>query len=135
MVVRGGVGGRPARLGGYLGGLLCGFDGVDCHCVAEGLELALEASGAVRDRVALALPARAEVTEWDLVADDVVVGDEEVVADSADGFLFPAPTAELGVVGGEIGFFGADCGAGALGELGCQPAGSGASPPGASVAR
>ena len=35
-------------------------------------------------RVALALPVRAELAEWDLVADDVVVGDEQVVTDRAD---------------------------------------------------
>ena len=42
------------------------------------------------DGVALALPVRAEVTVGDLVADDVVVGDQEVVADRADRFGFAA---------------------------------------------
>jgi hypothetical protein len=67
------------------GGLFCGFGSIERDGVAEGLELALEAAGAVLGRVALALPVGAEVSVWDLVADDVVVGDEEVVADGADG--------------------------------------------------
>jgi hypothetical protein len=55
---------------------LCGFGLVEGDGVAEGFQLALEASGSVLDRVALALPVGAEVAVWDLVADDVVVGDE-----------------------------------------------------------
>jgi hypothetical protein len=45
------------------------------------------------------------------------------VSDSADRFLFTAAAAELGVVGGEVGAFGADGGAGALGQLRGQPPG------------
>jgi hypothetical protein len=73
------------------------------------------------------------VTIWDLVADDVVVGNEQVVADRADRFLFAAPVAELGEVRGEIGAFGAHGGTGALSQLGGEPAGSGAGSPGASA--
>ena len=83
--------------------------------VAKCFELSLESAGAVFGRVALALPVRSEVAVWDLVADDVVVGDEQVVADRADRFRFTTPTAELGEVRREVGAFGADCGAGALG--------------------
>jgi hypothetical protein len=87
------------------GGLFCGLGAFERDGVAEGLELALEAAGAVLGRVALALPVGAEVSVWDLVADDVVVGDEEVVADRADGFRFAASAAELRVVRGEVGVF------------------------------
>jgi hypothetical protein len=76
-----------------------------------------EAAGAVLGRVALALPVGAELPVWDVVADDVVVGDEEIVADRADGFRFAASAAQLGVVRGEAGVVGAHGGAGALGEL------------------
>ena len=41
------------------------------------------------------MPVRAEVAVGNLVADDVVVGDEEVVADRADCFLFAAASSEL----------------------------------------
>ena len=46
-------------------------------------------------RVALSLPVWAEVAIWDLVADDVVVGDEEVVTDRADCFWFAASAASF----------------------------------------
>jgi hypothetical protein len=78
--------------------------------VAECFELALQAPGAVLDRVALALPVGPEIAVRDFVADDVEVRDEQVVPDSADRFLFASPTAELGVVSGEVGLFGADRG-------------------------
>ena len=79
------------------------FDLVEGDGVAERFELALEAAGAVLGRVALALPVGAELAVWDLVADDVVVGDEQVVADRADRFGLAAPSAELGEVSGEVG--------------------------------
>ena len=94
--------------------------------VAERFELALEAAGAVLDRVALALPVGTELSEWDLVADDVVVGDEQVVADRADRFGLTAPSAELREVRSEVGAFGADGSPRALGQLRGEPAGSGA---------
>jgi len=81
----------------------------------------LQPLGAVLDRVPLALPVRAEVAVGDLVADDVVVGDEQVVTDRADRFLFAAASTELSEVRGEVGLFGADSGAGALGQLLGQP--------------
>jgi hypothetical protein len=83
--------------------------------VAERFELALEPAGSVLDGVALPLPVGAELAERDLVADDVVVGDEDVVAGRADRFGFAAPAAQLGVVGGEVGALGA---CGGLGDLG-----------------
>jgi hypothetical protein len=58
----------------------CGFGLIECHDIVESFELALQALGAVFDRVALALPVRNEVSVWDLVANDVLVGDEQVVA-------------------------------------------------------
>ena len=64
--------------------------------VAERFELALESAGAMFGRVTLALPVGAELTERDLVADDVVVGDEEVVTDRADRLGLTAASAQLG---------------------------------------
>jgi hypothetical protein len=100
-------------------GGLVGFEG---DGVAESFELALQASSAMLRRVALALPIRSEVSERDLIADDVVVGDKQVVADRADGFGLAAATAQLGEVRREVGVFGADRRAGAFGELGGEPA-------------
>jgi hypothetical protein len=124
----------PVRVVSGSGGLFCLFGSFERDVVAEGLELALEAAGAVLGRVALALPVWAQVSVWDVVADDVIVGDEKIVADRAYGFRFAASAAQLGVVRGEIGVFGADGGAGALRELGGQPAWPGAGSPGASAA-
>ena len=62
------------------------FDWVERDGVAESFELPLESAGAMLWRVALALPVRPEPAEWDLVADDVVVGDEDVVSDRAERF-------------------------------------------------
>ena len=109
------------------GGLfwLLWFDLVEGDGVAECFELALEAAGAVLDGVALALPVGSEVAVWDLVADDVVVGHEQVVADRADRFGLAAPSAELREVRGEVGAFGADGSPSALGQLRGQPAGPG----------
>ena len=70
----------------------------------------------------------------DPVADEVVVGDEEVVADRADRLGFTAPSPELGEVGGEVGALGADGGPRALGELVGKPARSGAGSSRASAA-
>jgi hypothetical protein len=86
------------------------FDLVEGDRVAERFELALEAAGSVLDGVALALPVRTELPEWDLVADDVVVGDEQVVADRADRLGLAAPSAKLREVSGEVGALGADGG-------------------------
>ena len=94
--------------------------------VAERFELALEAAGAMFGRVALALPVGSELSEGDLVADDVVVGDEEVVPDRADRFGLTAPSAQRREVGGEIGALGSDGGFGAFGQLVGQPARAGA---------
>jgi hypothetical protein len=92
---------------GESGGLVCGFSLFEGDGVAEGFELALEAAGAVLGAEALALPVWSEVAVWDVVADDVVVGDEQVVADRAERDGFAAASAQLGVVGGEVGVSGA----------------------------
>jgi hypothetical protein len=55
-----------------------------------------EPLGAVLDAVAPALPVGAELSERGLVADDVVIGDEQVVADRADRLGLTASSAELG---------------------------------------
>ena len=107
------------------GGLFCWFGLLERDGVAERFELALESAGAVLGRVALALPVGSELAEWDLVADDVVVGDEQVVADRADRFGLAAASAELGEVRGEVGAFGADGGAGALGQRAVSQRGPG----------
>jgi hypothetical protein len=127
------VGGSQFRLSVGLGGLF-GVDLVEGDGVAERFELSLEAAGSVFDGVALALPVGSEVSVWDLVADDVEVGHEQVVADRADRFGFTAPSAELREVRGEVGLFGSDRGACALGQLVGQPAWSGAGAPRASPA-
>ena len=100
--------------------------GLERDGVAERLELALQAAGAVLGAVALAVPVGSELAERDLVANDVVVGDEQVVANGTDRLGLTAPAAQLREVGGQIGAFGADRGARALGELLGEPAGSGA---------
>ena len=102
------------------------LDLVEGDGVAECLELALEPLGAVLDGVAPVLPVRTELSEWDLVADDVVVGDEQVVADRADRFGLTTPSTELREVSGEVGAFGPDGSPGALGQLRGEPAWSGA---------
>ena len=83
-----------ARLGlsAVLGGLFS-LDGVEGDGVAERFELSLESARAVFDGVALALPVGSEVAVRDLVANDVVVGHEQVVADRADRFGFTASPA------------------------------------------
>lgn len=125
---RAGVVGATGSRDGWLAALLSGSGGLFCRLgrlegdgEAERFELALQPTGAVLDGVALALPVGSEVAEGDLVANDVVVGDEQVVADRADRFLFAATPTELGVVRGEVGLFGAYRSAGALGQLRGQP--------------
>jgi hypothetical protein len=81
-------------------------DLVEGDGVIECFELALEPAGAVLGGVAPALPVGSELSERDLVADDVVVGDEQVVADRADRFGLTAPSSQLGEVSSEVGAFG-----------------------------
>ena len=71
------------------------FGWFDRDAVAERFELALEAAGAVFGRVALALPVGSELAEGDLIADDVVVGDKEIVADRSDRLGFTAAAVSL----------------------------------------
>src|SRR5215218_5690835 len=111
---------------GRSGGLFDFLGPFDCDVVAERLELALQPAGAMLDRVALVLPVGAELSERHSVADDVVVGDEDVVADRADRFGLAASCAQLGEVGGEVGALGADGGPRALGQLVGQPTRTGA---------
>jgi hypothetical protein len=72
---------------------LFGVDLVDGDGVAERFELSLESASTVFDGVALALPVGSEVSVWDLVADDMEVGHEQVVADRADCFGLTTPPA------------------------------------------
>ena len=104
--------------------MFCGrwLDLVEGDGVAECFELALEAAGAVLDGVPHALPVGSEVAIRDPVADDVVVGDQQVVADRADCLGFAAAAAELCVVSGEVGVLGADRCLRAFGQLVGEPA-------------
>ena len=122
------VGGSPACLLGGSGGLFCGrwFDLVEGDGVAERFELALRGGGRGARRSSACVPVGAELAVGDLVADDVVVGDQEVVADRADRFGFAAAAAELRVVRGEVGVLGADGGVGASVSWSVQPASAGA---------
>src|SRR2546425_8329824 len=86
-----------------------------------GLWGGLRASGSL-GRVAAGEPVGAELAEGHLVADDVVVGDQDVVAGGADRFRVAAAAADLPVVGGEVGVFAAGGGAGGLGQRLAQPA-------------
>ena len=52
-------------------------------------------------------PVGAELAVGHVVAGDVVVGDQDVVAGGADRFLLAAAAADLPVVGGEVGVLGA----------------------------
>jgi hypothetical protein len=63
--------------------------------VAELFELALQSSSAVLGRVAPLLPGGPELAERNLVADDVVVRDEDVVTGRTDRFRLPAPSTQL----------------------------------------
>src|SRR6266542_6497796 len=91
----------------------CGLEG---DGVTERFELFDEAAGAVFGRVAAGEPVGAELAEGDAVADDVVVGDEDVVSGGADRLRLAPAAADLGVVGGEVGAFAARGGLGRLGE-------------------
>ena len=100
-------------------------DRVEGDRVAERFELALESAGAVFGGVALALPVGSELSERDLVADDVVVGDEDVVAGRTDRFGLTAPSAQLGEVGGQVGALGSSGGLRGFGQRVGQPTGPG----------
>ena len=67
-----------------------GGDG-DGH--AESLELAHEPAGLLGGGSAAVIPVRSQVLIGDAVSDDVVLGDEDVVAGRADRFLGAAATA------------------------------------------
>src|SRR5215218_5578142 len=96
--------------------------GLEGDGVAECFELFDEPAGAVFGGVAPGEPVGAEFAEGDAVAGDVVVGDQDVVAGGADRFRVAAATADLPVVGGEVGVLGAGGGVGGLGGGCAQPA-------------
>src|SRR6266498_261439 len=81
--------------------------GLEGDLVAERFELFDESAGAVFGGVAAGEPVGAEFAEGDAVGDDVVVGDQDVVAGGADRFRVAAAAADLPVVGGEVGVLGA----------------------------
>ena len=97
--------GHEGRLGAYRSGGRLNL--AESDVVAECFELSLQAACAVLDAVAAAVPVGAEFAEGDLVADDVVVGDEDVVAGRADRFRLTAASAQLRVMRGEVGALGA----------------------------
>src|SRR6266542_2806484 len=90
--------------------------GLHGYLEPERFELARESACAVLGRVAAGEPVGAELAEGDAVADDVVVGDEDVVSGGADRLRLAPAAADLGVVGGEVGAFAARGGLGRLGE-------------------
>src|SRR6266542_5109884 len=96
--------------------------GLEGDFVAERFELFDESAGAVLGGVAAGEPVGAELAVGDAVADDVVVGDEDVVTGRAHRLGVAAAAADLPVVGGEVGIPAAGGGAGCLGESGAQPA-------------
>src|SRR5437870_3930593 len=105
--------GPEARRSGVEGGAVsCSGGGLGGERVAEGFELFDEPAGAVFGRAAAGEPVGAELAVGDAVADDVVVGDQDVVAGGADRLRLAAAAAELPVVGGEIGVLAAGGGAG-----------------------
>src|SRR5687768_4394990 len=83
--------------------------GLDGDVEAECLDLAQEPAGAVLRRVAAGEPVGAELPVGHAVADDVVVGDEDVVAGGADRLCCTPAAADLPVVGGEVGALAARC--------------------------
>src|SRR6266536_5290140 len=90
--------------------------GLHGYLEPERFELARESTCAMLDRVAAGEPVGAELAEGDAVADDVVVGDEDVVSGGAGRLGLAAAAADLGVVRGEVGAFAARGGLGRLGE-------------------
>src|SRR6266498_3934911 len=117
--------GRPwagRGLAGGAGWVSGSGGGLEGDGVAERFELVDEPAGAVLNRVAAGEPVGAEFAEGDALADDVVVGDEDVVAGGADRFCVAAAAADLPVVGGEVGVLAAGGGAGGLGQRLAQPA-------------
>src|SRR6266536_4068519 len=96
--------------------------GLEGDFVAERFELLDEPAGSVFGRVAAGEPVGAELAVGDAVADDVVVGDQDVVAGGADRLRVAAAAADLPVVGGQVGVLAAGGAAGCLGQRAAQPA-------------
>src|SRR3954447_3951316 len=99
--------------------VLC--DGIYGDVHSQLFELSDEASGLLLGGTPPIVPVRPEVLIGNPVADDVVVGDENVVACGADRFLGAAPAADLGVVRGEVGALGAGGGLRGFGQRDTQP--------------
>jgi hypothetical protein len=95
-----------------------GLDG-DVH--AEPFELSHESSGLLLGGSAAVVPVRSQIVVGNFVANDVVVGDEDVVAGGADCFLGAASAADLGVVRSEVGALAAGGDVRRLGERDPQP--------------
>jgi hypothetical protein len=95
--------------------------GLEGDVVAERFELFDEPTGSVFERMPSGEPVGAELPVGDPVANDVVVGGEDVVPDAADRFGVAAAPTELPVVGCEVGALGMDGGVRGLGERGAQP--------------
>src|SRR6266545_359398 len=95
--------------------------GMECDLVAERFELADEPAGSVLGGVAAGEPVGAELAGGDTVADDVVVGDQDVVPGRADRLVGSPPSADLPVVGGEVGVLAAGGGMGCLGQGRAEP--------------
>jgi hypothetical protein len=93
--------GGPRGEGGRAG--LSSGGGLHADVEAECLELADEPAGAVLGRVAAGEPVRAELALGQTVADDVVVGDEDVVPRVSkdmerDYFMTPEEAREYGII-------------------------------------
>jgi hypothetical protein len=114
--------GPKAREAGWVVGSVTGSGGgLEGDLVAERLELADEAAGSMLGRVASCEPVGTELAVGDAVADDVVVGDEDVVAGRPDRFGLSAAAADLPVVGGDVAVLGAGGAAGGVGQGLAQP--------------
>ena len=83
-------------------------------------ELVDKSAGALLGGASALGPVRAEVGVVDVVVHDVPVSDQEIVAGGADGFERAAAAADVGVVRGEVGAFGAGGGVCGLGQRGPQ---------------
>src|SRR3954453_6068142 len=98
--------------------------GLDRDVHAQPFELPYEPSGLLLGGSAAVVPVRSQILVGNVVANDVVVGDEDVVAGGADRFLGAASAADLGVVRSEVGVLAAGGDVRGLGERDPQPHGA-----------
>lgn len=75
--------------------------------MAESFELAYKSSGLLFGGSAAVVPVWPQILVRDVIADDVVVGDKDIVAGRTDRFLDTAPTTDLGMMGSQVGALGA----------------------------